>query len=459
MVNDNAASIAVIGGGVAGIVATYRLLQQGHRVRLFEAQPTLGGQLRTFEIGGEPIECLHQHLFTSDGAAIRLLDELTLLKTMKWRPTTAGIFYNDRVYPFTSTLDLLRFTPLAGIRDRIRLGLVGLRLRREREGSKFEGVTAMEWMRRNAGERNLRVVWEPLLRGQFGEIADDVPMTWLWNRIRLRFSSRGLFSQRELFGYEVGSFGVWIKALVKLIEALGGEIAANEAVERVVSKDGETLRVETARAREYNVDSVLATISNHAFLRIAPPLGQEYAARLTGTAYQDALYLVLSLSQPLTKHYWVSINDLSVPFVAIVEQTNLVPPERYGGRHVVYLTNHVPNDSPLRRMSIDEVFALYSPHLKRINPEFDDSWVTGRWLFHVPEAQPVYTLGASSTIPDHRTPVAGVYLANLSQMYPQDRGQNYSIVLGEEVAAIISDDLSRRVATGAGLGAASGQEG
>jgi protoporphyrinogen oxidase len=454
---DGAASIAVIGGGVTGLVATYRLLQQGHRVRVFEAGPSLGGQLRTFRVGGERIERFYQHLLTSDGAAIRLLDELTLLETVKWRPTTAAVFYNDRLYPFTSTLDLLRFRPLAGIRDRIRLGIVGLRLRRERDASKFEGVTAIDWMRRNSGERSLRVVWEPLLRGRFGDAADAVPMSWLWNRIRLRFSSRGLFSQSEVFGYQLGSFGVWIEALLKLIEALGGEIDANQAVERVV-RDGEGLQLET-RAGTHAVDAVLATISNQAFLRIAPGLGEKYTERLTSIAYKDAVCLVLTLKRPLTKHYWISINDGSVPFLTVVEQTNFVAPERYSGWHIVYVWNYVSRGSAVERVSEDELFALYRPHLKRINPDFDDSWVSEKWLFYAADAEPVFTLGADSRIADHRTPVPGVYLANMAQMYPHDRGQNYSIALGERVAAMMSDDLARRGRSSPGLPAAPSHEG
>jgi len=436
------ASIGVIGGGVAGLVATYRLLQQGYRVHLFEAAPSVGGLLRTFEIGGERIECFYHHLFTSDGAAVRMLDELTLLKTVKWRPTTAGIFYGEKVYPFTSTLDLLRFTPLAGIRDRIRLGLVGLRLRRERDGSKFEGVTAIDWMRRNAGERSLRVVWEPLLRGKFGAMADEVPMTWLWNRVRLRFSSRGQLSQKEVLGYQLGSFGVWIDALVKLIEALGGQLETNVGVDRIAS-DGSRLRIETARGRTHEFDAVLATISNEALLRIAPPLGDEYTGRLKSVAYQDATCLVLSLRHPLTEHYWLSIHDCSVPFLAVVEQTNLVDPERYGGRHVLYMPNYVTRGSSLGQMTEDELAAMYLPHLKRINPLFDESWVDGRWLFRAAGAQPVFTLGAGARLAGHRTPVHGLYLANMAQIYPQDRGQNYSILLGERVAEVISRDLSR----------------
>jgi protoporphyrinogen oxidase len=441
MIADRTSSAAVIGGGVAGLVAAYRLLQRGHRVRIFEAEPSLGGLVRTFEAGGERLECFYHHLFTSDGAAIRLLDELTLLKTLTWRRSTMGVFYEGRVYPFTTALDLLRFTPLLGIRDRIRLGLVALRLRRERDGSQFENVTAVEWMGRHAGQRCLEVVWEPLLRGKFGDMADQVPMTWLWNRLRLRFSSRGLLSQTEVLGYQLGSFAVWIEAIVKLIRALGGEIATRERVVRISREDGR-LRVDTAGGRQQYFESVIATISSGAFLRIAPPLGDSYSDSLQDVAYQDALCLVLSLKQALGNFYWLNINDRTLPFLAVVEHTNLIEPERYRGEHIVYISNYVGRESPLLQMTCDELFSLYLPHLKRINPAFDESWVNARWLFHGADAQPVFTLGAASRVPDHHTPVPGLYLSNMAQLYPQDRGQNYSILLGENIAELVASDLS-----------------
>ena len=151
-------TVGVIGGGVAGLTAAYRLLQKGYRIHLFEAGPQLGGLVRTFEIGGEPIECFYHHLFTTDTAAIRLIEEMGLGDRLTWRPSKVGIFYGDRIYPFVTPLDLLRFTPVSII-DRVRLGLMGLYLRRQRDGSRFEGVTAREWVRRFAGRRNLDVVW------------------------------------------------------------------------------------------------------------------------------------------------------------------------------------------------------------------------------------------------------------------------------------------------------------
>jgi protoporphyrinogen oxidase len=438
--NDRAASIAVIGGGVTGLVAAYRLLQQGHSVQIFEAGPAVGGLVRTFEPGGDRLECFYHHLFTSDGAAIRLLDELDLLRTITWRRSRVGILYNDRLYPFTSTLDLMKFTPLLGIRDRIRFGLLALGLRRRREASAFDEVTAMEWLRRNAGQRALDVVWEPLLRGKFGEMADQVTMAWLWNRVNLRFSSRGILSQTEILGYQIGSFAVWIEALVKLISALG-EISTNDPVDRVV-RAGARLRLDTASGRSQYFDAVIATTGNSTFMRIAPPLGDEYTERLKSITYQDAVCLVLSLKESLSNFYWLNINDRSIPFVAVVEHTNLIEPERYNGQHIVYVSNYVSKGSELAQMNADEVFSLHEPHLKRINPALDTSWVNNRWLFQAAEAQPVFTVGAASRIPDHRTPVPGLYLANMAQIYPQDRGQNQSILLGEKIAAIVAADMS-----------------
>ncbi len=435
--------MAVIGGGVAGLTAAYRLLERGHRVRLFEAGDSLGGLLRTFDVGGEPVECFYHHLFASDAAAIRLIDELGLLGSLVWRPSRVGVFYKERIYPFTTSLDLLRFTPI-GLVDRLRLGLMALRLRREQDGSRFEGITASDWVRSNAGQRNLDVVWRPLLRGKFGAMADEVVMTWLWNKIHLRFASRSAGPLGgELLGYQLGSFGRVIRALERRIHKLGGEIETGRPVQRIASEAGR-IRIALADDESSSFDAVVATVSNDVFRRISPPLGEEYGRKLEGIRYHDALCLVLSLRRPLTKFYWLNMNDQSAPFIAVVEHTNLIDRERYGGQHIVYVSSYLSRESPRLRMTTDEIFALYSPYLKRINPAFDESWVNQRWLFHGPDAQPVFTVGAASRVAEHQTPIAGLYLANMGQIYPQDRGQNYSILLGERVAGIVAADMAAR---------------
>jgi protoporphyrinogen oxidase len=437
-------TVGIIGGGVAGLTAAYRLLQKGCRIRLFEAGPSMGGLVRTFKIGGEPIECFYHHVFTTDTATVRLIQELGLGDRLTWRPSTVGIFYDGRIYPFVTPIDLLRFKPV-GFIDRVRLGLMGLYLRRQRDGSRYESVTAKEWIRRFAGQRNLDVVWGPLLRGKFGDLDSELVMTWLWNKIHLRFASRGAGpSQREVLGYLLGSFGAWIEDIIERVRELGGELEAGSPVRRIVSDAGRVgLELGDEGQEPVFFDAVVATVASKVFQRIAPPLPDAYAAKLEAVPYQDALCLVLTLKHPLSSTYWLNINDRSIPFLAVVEHTNWIEPERYGGQHVVYFSNYLDKQSPLLRMDADELFSLYLPHIKRINPAFDESWISERWLFHGPDAQPVFTVGASSRIPDHRTPVPNLYLANMSQIYPQDRGQNHSIVLGEKIADLVALDLAR----------------
>lgn len=441
MTPGNPSTVGIIGGGVTGLTAAYRLLQRGHAVRVFEASDAVGGLVRTFEVNGEPVECFYHHLFASDSAALRLFDELGVGNRVSWHSSRVGLFYDGRTYPFTTPLDLIRFSPL-GLRDRMRLGLTSLALRREANGDRLENVSAADWMREHAGDRSVDVVWEPLLRGKFGEAWDQVVMTWLWNKLRLRFSSRGgRISQREVLGYMQGSFGAWVEALAQRVSDLGGQIETGRPVQRIASEGGR-IAVET-EGRSVELDAVISTVGNDAFMRIAPDLPETYASKLRGTRYQDALCLVLCLNHPLTDYYWLNVNDREIPFVAVVEHTNLVGPKRYGGQHIVYVSNYLEPGSALLGENAESVVRLYAPHLRKINPSFEESWIAGRRLFHARDAQPVFTVGAGGRIPDHRTPIPGLYVANMAQIYPQDRGQNYSIELGERIAKMVANDLTK----------------
>lgn len=433
-------SIGIIGGGVTGLTAAYRLLQRGHRIVVFEAGEAPGGLVRTFEVGGETLECFYHHLFTTDAAAIRLFEELGVLNRLTWHPSRVGIFYEGRVHPFTTPLDLLRFSPLP-LHERVRLGLASMRLRRETDGSQFENLSAADWVKQELGERALDVVWGPLLRGKFGVMWDQVVAAWLWNKIHTRFSSRsGGISQGEVLGYMRGSFGAWTSTLVERVQGLGGEIVTSAKVSRIATAGQRTVVELGGGSREF--DAVIATVANEIIVRSVPELPESYVEKLRGTPYQDAVCLVMALNRPLTDYYWLNVNDRDVPFVAVVEHTNLVGIERYGDRHIIYVSTYVERGAPLTREDADELLGLYAPHLRRINPAFEEAWVQEKWLFHARDAQPVFTVGAGSRVPEHRAPVPGLYLANMAQIYPQDRGQNYAIEMGERVAALVADDLS-----------------
>ena len=169
-------------------------------------------------------------------------------------------------------------------------------------------------------------------------------------------------------------------------------------------------------------------------------MGPDYFGKLQATEYHTAICLLLEIDQQFTPFYWTNIAEPDVPFVGLVEQTNLVPPERYGGRRFLYVANYVAPGDPLIDLAMDELIRHYEPGLARVNPRFSRDWIKQSWLFREPAAQPIVTPGYQNRIPPLRTPVDRLVMANTTQIYPEDRGTNYSVRLGNDAAAAVMGD-------------------
>jgi protoporphyrinogen oxidase len=286
-------------------------------------------------------------------------------------------------------------------------------------------------MPRLMGRRVYDVMWEPVLRGKFGARADDIAMSWLWSRVH----------ERSLrLGYLRGGFQLLYEALGQRITSLGGTVLTGTAATAITSRDG-CVEVRTEPGNSYTFDRVLVTLPTRLFQRLAPDLPSELVERYPGPEHYGAHVLILGLDRILVSGvYWLNINDRDLPFLALVEHTNFIPPADYGGLHLVYLGNYLPMDHPLFTQSDAEVLASFVAALRRVRPDFDSSWVKQHWVFRAPFAQPIVTASYLESLPPHRTPLPGVFLANMAHVYPQDRGQNYSLRLGERMARLILSD-------------------
>ena len=435
--------IGIIGAGAAGLAAAYELGKSGHEVAVYEAAPVLGGQASTFDVGGARLERGYHHLFTGDVDILDLIDDIGLGSRMRWIQSSVGTLYDGKIYDFVTPIDLLRFTPLS-LLDRVRLGLLTLRLRRMKDWRRLELATAADWLRKMAGERVYDVFWGPMLRGKFGyERYGQVSMAWVWGKIHTRFASRKGLGNEKL-GYPIGSFEEIFDTLAERIAGHGNQIHIGSEVERILpgKEAGPRLEVK-ARSGEMSViefDAVLATTQSHMFLRLAPDLPEGYREKLEDTRYLAAVLLILVLDRPLSQVYWLNVADRSIPFVGVIEHTNLIEPEHYGGKHIVYLPNYVRRQDRLYGLDHEALLGEYLPHLSKINHDFDRSWIKESYHHRVPAAQPIIGPGYSERLPEHRTPIHGVYLANTTQVYPEDRGTNYSVRMGRQLAAMIMED-------------------
>ena len=438
--------VGIIGAGAAGLAAAYELVKQGHYAAVYERAPFLGGQASTFDVGGARLEKGYHHWFTSDTDIVELTEEIGLGDRIRWIDSTVGTLVDGKIYDFVTPLDLLKFSAMS-LPDRVRLGLTTLYLQRQRDYRKYEDITADEWLRRYAGKGGYEAFWGPMMRGKFGEEHyREVSMAWVWGKIQTRVKSRSKSMIREQLGYPMGSFGEVFDVLGERVREMGGEVHISAGVERVEVEDGRARGLHVALEGEgsefVEFDAALATTPSYIFPSLAPPLPEDYLARLTGVSYMAAALIVLVLDRPLTDVYWLNVSDRSIPFVAVIEHTNLIAPEHYGGKHIVYLSNYLTTDNPLYRMSHEELLAEYMPHLRKINPQFDKSWIEKSYHHRVGAAQPIIGTRYSERIPSHRTPFDGLYLANTTQIYPEDRGTNYSVRMGREVARMIIGDTN-----------------
>ena len=76
--------IGIIGGGIAGLTAGYRLSKEGVNVILFEKDKVLGGLAGVIKIDDFLIEKYYHHIFTTDFEIIRLIEDLGLQEKLTW---------------------------------------------------------------------------------------------------------------------------------------------------------------------------------------------------------------------------------------------------------------------------------------------------------------------------------------------------------------------------------------
>ena len=431
--------IAIIGAGIAGLAAALDLNEAGHRVTLYEAAPQAGGLAAGFRAPHWEwsLEKFYHHWFASDKYMLGLIERLGWRDQVLFpRPYTV-IYYQGKFYPLDSYVEAFKFTlSKFGPIDLVRFGLTGVYLKLTPRWQPLEQVTADAWMRQWAGDRIYNALWRPLLVGKFGEEnLDVVNMAWLWARIHARTTRLGTF---------VGGFQAFVDKLADLLRSRGVEIRLSTPVTQIRRVEaGQAGRLTVATADDVaTYDAVISTSSPALMAKLAPDLPESYSASLRGLKSIGAIVLVVTLDRQLTQFYWHSLaKEAGFPYLAMVEHTNFIGPEHYGGDHILYLGDYLEADHEYFSLSKEELLERFLPSLERFNPAFERSWVKESWLWKTAYAQPVPPVNHSQNIPPIQTPLPGLYFASMSQVYPWDRGTNYAVEIGQRAARLVMEEL------------------
>lgn len=425
--------VNIIGAGITGLAAAHFLSREGHEVSVFESASEVGGLSGFFPVEGAYLEKYYHHIFSGHRGLIDLMRELNLEKEIYFDKTKMGFFYDNSIYPFAGPKDLLNFKPLR-MRDRIRLGLSSLMMMREKDWKSMERQSALEWLKRYSGEASFRIVWEPLLKMKFGDNYDRISAAWLRNRVVDRKKSKEAGAAKDSLGYMRTGYKILFDTLVERIRQQKGEIYTGTKVEEISVENG-TCHGIISNGGLIGGDAVLSTIPLPAFISLVPSLPDNYVRSLSSIKYQGSTCVIIKLKESLSDYYWINVNDPHSPFVGIIEHTRLASPGLYGNRHLVYLTKYSSSEDRIFSKPDEDIYRDFISHLKKIFPKVGEDIIEEHWVFQDRYSQPVFVQNYSKIMPDTSTPVRNLYMLNTSQLYPESRCLNSSILKAKEVVS------------------------
>jgi protoporphyrinogen oxidase len=419
--------IAVLGAGPMGLAVAYQLAKDGYHPVVFEADDRIGGMTAAFDFDGLSIERYYHFHCTSDTAFLQMLEELGLSRKMQWVETKMGYFYQGRLQPWGNPLALLRFKGL-GLVAKFRYGLHAFLSTKRNDWRPLDKLEATGWIRRWVGAEAYEVLWRKLFDLKFYDYAHGLSAAWIWSRVRRIGRSRyDLF--REKLGYLEGGSETLLQAMRAAIEANGGEFRLGTPVSRVVISEGRVQGLES-KGEFHAFDKVVSTVPLPFVPRIMPDLPADVLERFKSIRNIAVVCVIAKLRKPVTQNFWLNTNDPEMDIPGVVEYSNLRPLKE----SVVYVPFYLPGEHP-KYQDPDEVFlAKVRGYLKKINPALTDDDFIAMRASRYRYAQPICDPGYLDKLPPVALPVTGLWVADTSYYYPEDRGISESIGFGRNMA-------------------------
>ncbi len=420
--------IAVLGAGPMGLAVAYQLARDGHQPIVFEADDRIGGMTAAFDFSGLTIERYYHFHCISDHAFLTMLDELALADKMRWVETKMGYWYQEQLQPWGNPLALFKFRGLSLV-AKFRYGLHAFLSTKRNNWKPLDHVEATGWIKRWVGDEAYEVLWRRLFDYKFYDYTNNLSAAWIWSRIRRIGTSRyNLF--REKLGYLEGGSETLLQAMRADIEAHGGEIRLKSPVNRVIIEDAKIRGVEVAGQIEA-FDKVISTIPLPYISRLIPELPTDILQRFQSINNIAVVCVIVKLRKALTENFWLNTNDPDMDIPGLVEYTNLRPMDH---QHIVYVPFYMPNEHP-KFAEPDQVFLdKVRRYLKKINPTLNDEDFIDLHASRYRYAQPICDPSYLDKLPPVALPVRGLWVADTSYYYPEDRGISESIGFGRNLA-------------------------
>ena len=419
---------AVIGGGPMGLACAYQLALNGEQVEVFEADDRLGGMSAHFDFNGLSIERYYHFICKEDFALFELLKELELENKLKWHPTKMGYFYNGELYEWGHPFALLKFPKLSFI-SKMRYGIHMFLATKRKNWQALETKDAVSWLKDVEGETVFNVLWKKLFALKFYEFTPNLSAPWIWARIRRVGRSRKSIFEEQM-GYLEGGSETLLNALQDKLEQLGAVIHLNSPVEKIAHKDGKVQGL-MCKGEFDAFDKVYSTVPLPFVNRLVDNLPQAHTQKYASIKNIGCVCLIFKLQKAVTKNFWLNVNDDSIEIPGIIEYSNLNIQQK---DHIAYVPFYMPQTHPKFNRE-DQAFIDESiEYLFKINPQLTMDDIIDVNVSRYGFAQPICPPKFSDDLPPVKSDIEGLYIADTSYYYPEDRSITESVGLGRKIA-------------------------
>lgn len=419
--------IAVLGAGPMGLAVAYQLARDGHTPVVFEADDRIGGMTAAFDFAGLSIERYYHFHAISDHAFLTVLDELGLASQMHWVATKMGYWYQNRLQAWGNPVALLKFQGL-GMVAKFRYGLHAFLSTKRDDYKPLDNVNAVEWIKKAVGKEAYEVLWRRLFEYKFYDFTNNLSAAWIWSRIRRIGRSRySLF--KEKLGYLEGGSDTLLQGMRNDIEKHGGIVNLKSPVSKVVIENGRVLGLEVGGQLKA-FDKVVSTVPLPYIPLLIPQLPEPILQKFRALNNVAVVCVIVKLRRKLTENFWLNTNDPEMDIPGLVEYSNLRPL----AEHIVYVPFYMPGEHP-KYAEPDQAFLdKVKRYFKKINPVLVDADFLAMHASRYRHAQPICEPGFLSRLPAAALPVHGLWVADTSHYYPEDRGISESIGFGRQLA-------------------------
>jgi protoporphyrinogen oxidase len=175
---------------------------------------------------------------------------------------------------------------------------------------------------------------------------------------------------------------------------------------------------------------VISTIPLPYVPQVIPDLPADILQRFKSLKNVAVVCVIVKLRKPLSENFWLNTNDPDMDIPGLVEYSNLRPLDQ----HIVYVPFYVPSEHP-KFAEPDQVFIeKVKRYLKKINTILTDDDFLELRASRYRYAQPICDPGYLGRLPPVSLPVEGLWVADTSYYYPEDRGISESIDFGRKIA-------------------------